>query len=108
MKKIFFITTIIIIFGCSNESAKNQSQNLISLFVITEDLEVGNNRVVLSVLDDQGQTITENLRFSLKKLGSNKITKIEEINTSSWPPKRNVFVTNINFCLLYTSPSPRD
>ena len=97
MKKIFFITTIIIIFGCSNESAKNQSQNLISLFVITEDLEVGNNRVVLSVLDDQGQTITENLRFSLKKLGSNKITKIEEINTSFWPPKRNVFVTYINF-----------
>ncbi len=83
MKKFFFITTIIIIFGCSNESAKNQSQNLISLFVITEDLEVGNNRVVLSVLDDQGQTITENLRFSLKKLGSNKITKIEPITVVS-------------------------
>ncbi|MED5283471.1 MAG: thioredoxin family protein [Chloroflexota bacterium] len=97
MKKIFLITILIIIFGCSNETAKNETQNLLSLFIITEDLEIGNNRVVLSVLDEKGQTITENLKFSFKKLESNKITKIEEINTSFWPPKRNVFVTKINF-----------
>ena len=76
MKKIFLITILIIIFGCSNETAKNETQNLLSLFIITEDLEIGNNRVVLSVLDEKGQTITENLKFSFKKLESNKITKI--------------------------------
>ena len=51
----------------------------------------------MSVLDNKGQTITDNLRFSFKKLGSNKTNEIKEIAVSFWPPKRNVFVTNINF-----------
>ena len=97
MKKKFFIIILLMIFGCSNESEKIENKNLISLFIITEDLELGNNRVVLSVLDNKGQTITDNLRFSFKKLGSNKTNEIKEIAVSFWPPKRNVFVTNINF-----------
>ncbi len=97
MKKKIFIIILLMIFGCSNESEKIENKNLISLFIITEDLELGNNRVVLSVLDNKGQTITDNLRFSFKKLGSNKTNEIKEITVSFWPPKRNVFVTNINF-----------
>ncbi|MBL06695.1 MAG: hypothetical protein CL773_02360 [Chloroflexi bacterium] len=97
MKKKFFIIILLMIFGCSNESEKIENKNLISLFIITEDLELGNNRIVLSVLDNKGQTITDNLRFSFKKLGSNKTNEIKEIAVSFWPPKRNVFVTNINF-----------
>ena len=97
MKKKFFIIILLMIFGCSNESEKIENKNLISLFIITEDLELGNNRIVLSVLDNKGQTITDNLRFSFKKLGSNKTNEIKEITVSFWPPKRNVFVTNINF-----------
>jgi len=97
MKKKIFIIILLMIFGCSNESEKIENKNLISLFIITEDLELGNNRIVLSVLDNKGQTITDNLRFSFKKLGSNKTNEIKEIAVSFWPPKRNVFVTNINF-----------
>ena len=50
MKKIFFLLLVSVFLSCSSES----KENLLSLFVITEDLELGENRVVLTALDVDG------------------------------------------------------
>ena len=63
MRKIIFIFLISIFLNCSSDIQKN----FISLFVITEELEIGDNRVVLTALDENGNTLTNDLRFFLRK-----------------------------------------
>ena len=93
MRKIIFIFLISIFLNCSSDIQKN----FISLFVITEELEIGDNRVVLTALDENGNTLTNDLRFFLRKLDRKETIEIKNKNISSWPPNRNVFITKINF-----------
>lgn len=93
MRKIIFIFLISIFLNCSSDIQKN----FISLFVITEELEIGDNRVVLTALDENGNTLTNDLRFFLRKLDRNETIEIKNKSISSWPPNRNVFITKINF-----------
>lgn len=93
MRKIIFLLFISIFINCSTDS----KDNLLSLFVITEELEVGENRVVLTVLDENGKTLTNGLKFYFREFGNEKKTEITSKNISNWPPNRKVFVTNINF-----------
>jgi len=93
MKKIFFLLLVSVFLSCSSES----KENLLSLFVITEDLELGENRVVLTALDVDGNTLTDDLRFFIRELESENKVEITDKTISNWPPNRKVFVTNLNF-----------
>ncbi len=93
MRKIIFLLFIAIFINCSSDS----KENLLSLFVITEELELGENRVVMTVLDENGNTLTNNLKFYFREFESDNKTEITSKNISNWPPNRKVFVTNINF-----------
>ncbi len=96
IKKILLI--VFIFFSCSNESNNIESNpENISLFVITEDIAVGENRVLFTVLDKEGNNISQNLKFSLKKLNHEESISIEDYELINWPGKRIVFKTNINF-----------
>ena len=96
IKKILLI--VFIFFSCSNESNNIESNpENISLFVITEDIVVGENRVLFTVLDKEGNNISQNLKFSLKKLNLEESIIIEDYELINWPGKRTVFKTNINF-----------
>jgi len=93
MKKIILIFLISILFNCSTDT----KENFISLFVITEELELGENRIVLTVLDENGKTLTEDLKFYYKKLEDEKKEEILNTKISNWPPDRKVFVTKVDF-----------
>tara|TARA_B100000579_G_C22760786_1_gene818833 strand:+ start:443 stop:1288 length:846 start_codon:yes stop_codon:yes gene_type:complete len=96
IKKILLI--VFIFFSCSNESNNIESNpENISLFVITEDIVVGENRVLFTVLDKEGNNISQNLKFSLKKLNLEELITIEDYELINWPGNRTVFKTNINF-----------
>ena len=96
IKKILLI--VFIFFSCSNESNNIESNpENISLFVITEDIVVGENRVLFTVLDKEGNNISQNIKFSLKKLNLEESITIEDYELINWPGKRTVFKTNINF-----------
>ena len=59
IKKILLI--VFIFFSCSNESNNIESNpENISLFVITEDIVVGENRALFTVLDKEGNNISQN------------------------------------------------
>ena len=90
IKKILLI--VFIFFSCSNESNNIESNpENISLFVITEDIAVGENRVLFTVLDKEGNNISQNLKFSLKKLNHEESISIEDYELINWPGKRIVF-----------------
>ena len=79
MRKIIFIFLISIFLNCSSDIQKN----FISLFVITEELEIGDNRVVLTALDENGNTLTNDLRFFLRKLDRNETIEINMLVISA-------------------------
>ncbi|MEC7837379.1 MAG: thioredoxin family protein [Chloroflexota bacterium] len=93
MKKLILIFLFSILVNCSTAS----QENLISLFVITEDLELGENRVVLTILDENGNTLTNDLKFYYKKIEAKTKQEIKNKTISNWPPNRKVFITKIDF-----------
>jgi len=95
MKKIILMSLfcLSLLVNCSTDT----QENYMSLFVITEDLELGENRVVLTTLDSNGNTITKDLKFYYKKLEGEKKQEIINKAISNWPPNRKVFITKIDF-----------
>jgi len=99
-KKIFLLFILFLLsfsyLNCSGKSKNFPEQNL-SLFVITEDLEVGENRVALTVIDLEGQSISKNLSFFYKKINNETKFAIKDLAISDWPSKRHVFIAKVNF-----------
>ena len=62
LKKILLILLLIIL-SCSSSS---KSSNYSSLFIITEDIAIGENRVGFALIDEEGMSIVENVDFFYK------------------------------------------
>ena len=95
IKKIFLI--LFVLFSCSNEISNQSNPDNISLFVITEDITLGENRVVYTVLDKEGNNISENMNFKLKKIDDSKEMIIDDYELVDWPGNRSVFKSDIAF-----------
>ena len=95
IKKIYLI--LFVLFSCSNEISNQSNPDNISLFVITEDITLGENRVVYTVLDKEGNNISENMNFKLKKLDDSKQVIIDDYELIDWPGNRSVFKSDLAF-----------
>ena len=61
-KVILLIILIFISISCGNNNNK-----FISLFLITNENNVGQNRIALSIIDSDGASLRENIELSYKK-----------------------------------------
>ena len=90
-KVILLIILIFITISCGN------NDKFISVFLITNEINLGQNRIALSIIDSEGTSLKENIELSYKKLDKENRKKIENFNVVKWPNDKYVLVTNINF-----------
>lgn len=91
-KVILLIILIFISISCGNNNNK-----FISLFLITNEINVGQNRIALSIIDSEGASLRENIELSYKKIDKENRKKIENFNVVKWPNNKYILTTKINF-----------
>ena len=98
MIKKILLTFLLIILSCSfSPDSSNESSNYSSLFIITEDIEIGENRVGFALVDQEGLSIIENVNFFYKKIDNKNSKNIKPTNITKWPNNTNVFITYLDF-----------
>ena len=70
-KVILLIILIFITISCGN------NDKFISVFLITNEINLGQNRIALSIIDSEGTSLKENIELSYKKLDKENRKKIE-------------------------------
>ena len=90
-KVILLIILLFITISCGN------NDKFISLFLITNNINVGQNRIALSIIDSDGTSLKDNIELSYKKLDKENRKIIENFNVVKWPNNKYVLITKINF-----------
>ena len=70
-KVILLIILIFITISCGN------NDKFISVFLITNEINLGQNRIALSIIDNEGTSLKENIELSYKKLDKENRKEIE-------------------------------
>ena len=94
MSKKILLLVLLIILSCSSSP---ESSNYNSLFIITEDISIGENRVSFALLDQEGESIVENVDFFYKKIDEENPKIIESTNITKWPNNKSVFTSYLYF-----------
>ncbi|MDG2101500.1 MAG: thioredoxin family protein [Dehalococcoidia bacterium] len=94
MSKKILLLLLLIILSCSSSP---ESSNYNSLFIITEDISIGENRVSFALLDQEGESIVENVDFFYKKIDEENPKIIESTNITKWPNNKSVFTSYLYF-----------
>ena len=94
MIKKILLSLLLIILSCSSSP---ESSNYSSLFIITEDISIGENRVGFALIDEEGMSIVENVDFFYKKIDEENSKIIELTHITKWPNNKSVFTSYLNF-----------
>ncbi|NCG35749.1 MAG: thioredoxin fold domain-containing protein [Dehalococcoidales bacterium] len=94
MSKKILLLLLLIILSCSSSP---ESSNYNSLFIITEDISIGENRVSFALLDQEGESIVENVDFFYKKIDEENPKIIDSTNITKWPNNKSVFTSYLYF-----------
>tara|TARA_B110000438_G_scaffold73729_1_gene73858 strand:- start:2121 stop:2957 length:837 start_codon:yes stop_codon:yes gene_type:complete len=94
MIKKILLSLLLIILSCSSSP---EYSNYSSLFIITEDISIGENRVAFALIDEEGISIVENVDFFYKKIDEENSKIIESTNITEWPNSKSVFTSYLYF-----------
>tara|TARA_B100001142_G_scaffold239156_1_gene237878 strand:+ start:668 stop:1504 length:837 start_codon:yes stop_codon:yes gene_type:complete len=94
MSKKILLLLLLIILSCSSSP---ESSNYNSLFIITEDISIGENRVSFTLIDQEGESIVENVDFFYKKIDEENPKIIESTIITKWPNNKSVFTSYLYF-----------
>jgi hypothetical protein len=97
LKKILLLILLFIISCSSSPNLISETSNYISLFIITEDIEIGKNRVGFTLIDEAGESIIKDVKFFYKKIDEDNYKSIKSTNITKWPNNKSVFTTYLDF-----------